>query len=252
MVKSAATSAAELPAASAPDVVPAYWDEACRHLAKRDRVLKKLIPRFGEACLRSRGDAFTTLARSIVGQQISVKAAQSVWDRFALAVGGAPARLKPAAVQALPVPQMRAAGLSGRKTEYLLDLARHFAVEVGATGQPSAGVDEQEGVAEPLGFHRLAVARHAGAVFDDRHLLAEHAVEQRALAHVGAADDDDYRQVGFDDDRARAHRRTSLPVSSASRSARPSVATTSTARGRSVTVSPSRKRPSDRQTSGNR
>jgi DNA-3-methyladenine glycosylase II len=44
--------------------------------------MKKLIPRFGEARLQSRGDAFTTLARSIVGQQISVKAAQAVWDRF--------------------------------------------------------------------------------------------------------------------------------------------------------------------------
>ena len=61
---------------------PQFWDEACRHLSKRDRVLKKLIPKFGEARLHSRGDAFTTLARSIVGQQISVKAAQSVWDRF--------------------------------------------------------------------------------------------------------------------------------------------------------------------------
>jgi len=126
MVKSSSAPADDAPPATAADAVPAYWEEACRHLSKRDRVLKKLIPRFGEACLRSRGDAFTTLARSIVGQQISVKAAQSVWDRFALAVGGPPARLKPAAVQALPVPRMREAGLSARKTEYLLDLARHF------------------------------------------------------------------------------------------------------------------------------
>jgi DNA-3-methyladenine glycosylase II len=122
---------AKLPVAAAvamPDVVggPEYWDEACKHLARRDRVLKKLIPKFGEARLKSRGDAFTTLARSIVGQQISVKAAQSVWDRFALAVGGASTRLPPSDVQALPVPQMREAGLSARKCEYLLDLARHF------------------------------------------------------------------------------------------------------------------------------
>ena len=64
-------------------VTPEYWDEACRHLVKRDRVMKKLIPQFGEARLQSKGDAFTTLARSVVGQQISVKAAQAVWDRFA-------------------------------------------------------------------------------------------------------------------------------------------------------------------------
>ena len=63
-------------------VTPDYWDEACRHLGKRDRVMRKLIPLHGEARLESRGDAFTTLARSIVGQQISVKAAQAVWQRF--------------------------------------------------------------------------------------------------------------------------------------------------------------------------
>ena len=63
--------------------VPDYWDDACRHLMKGDRVMKRLIPQFGQARLESRGDAFVTLARSIVGQQISVKAAQTVWDRFA-------------------------------------------------------------------------------------------------------------------------------------------------------------------------
>jgi DNA-3-methyladenine glycosylase II len=63
-------------------MTPAYWDAACKHLTRKDRVLRRLIPQFGDACLQSRGDAFTTLARSIVGQQISVKAAQSVWERF--------------------------------------------------------------------------------------------------------------------------------------------------------------------------
>ena len=52
-----------------PEITPDYWDEACKHLGKRDRVMRKLIPRFGEGRLRSRGDAFTTLARSIVGQR---------------------------------------------------------------------------------------------------------------------------------------------------------------------------------------
>ncbi|MDE2369350.1 MAG: DNA-3-methyladenine glycosylase 2 family protein [Burkholderiales bacterium] len=106
---------------------PGYWDEACRHLSRRDRVMKKLIPRFGEARLRCRGDAFTTLARSIVGQQISVKAAQSVWERYAAAVGCATDLLQPERVTALVPAQMREAGLSARKCEYLLDLARHFA-----------------------------------------------------------------------------------------------------------------------------
>ncbi|NUP84516.1 MAG: DNA-3-methyladenine glycosylase 2 family protein [Burkholderiaceae bacterium] len=115
-----------MPRSAAAGVTPEYWDDACRHLSRRDRVMKKLIPKFGEARLQSRGDAFTTLARSIVGQQISVKAAQSVWDRFAQAVGGPSHRLDPAAVLALDTPALRSAGLSARKAEYLADLARHF------------------------------------------------------------------------------------------------------------------------------
>src|ERR1700761_9597430 len=68
--------------------VPAYWDEACRHLVRRDRVMKKLIPKFGDARLQSNGDAFTTLARSIVGQQVSTKSAQGVWRKLVAAVDG--------------------------------------------------------------------------------------------------------------------------------------------------------------------
>ena len=64
-------------------VRPDFWDEACKHLMKKDRVMKRLIPQFKDAALESRGDAFVTLARSIVGQQISTKAAQTVWDRIA-------------------------------------------------------------------------------------------------------------------------------------------------------------------------
>ena len=106
--------------------LPDYWDDACKHLARRDRVMRKLIPQFGEGRLESRGDAFTTLARSIVGQQISVKAAQAVWTRFAALLGEAPTRLHPTAVLALEATAMREAGLSARKVEYLFDLATHF------------------------------------------------------------------------------------------------------------------------------
>lgn len=101
---------------------PSYWDVACKHLTKKDRVMKRLIPQFGDACLQSRGDAFSTLARSIVGQQISVKAAQTVWDRFALM----PSEMTAGNVLKLKVDDMRAAGLSARKVEYIVDLALHF------------------------------------------------------------------------------------------------------------------------------
>lgn len=106
---------------------PQYWDAACKHLKRNDRVMKRLIPRFGEARLQSRGDAFTTLSRSVVGQQISVKAAQSVWTRFAALVNPEGGPLMPQAVTGLDVPALRGAGLSARKAEYLLDLASHFA-----------------------------------------------------------------------------------------------------------------------------
>lgn len=109
-----------------PDVgpeAPVYWQEACRHLIKRDRVMKKLIPQHPGVSLQSRGDAFVTLARSIVGQQISVKAAQAVWEKFEKL----PRKMTPAAVLKLKVDDMRAAGLSARKVEYLVDLALHFA-----------------------------------------------------------------------------------------------------------------------------
>jgi DNA-3-methyladenine glycosylase II len=101
---------------------PPYWEDACKHLMKKDRVMRRLIPQFGDACLQTRGDAFVTLARSIVGQQISVKAAQTVWDRFALL----PKKLTAGNVLKLKVDDMRAAGLSARKVEYLVDLALHF------------------------------------------------------------------------------------------------------------------------------
>jgi DNA-3-methyladenine glycosylase II len=106
--------------------VPQYWDEACKHLAKRDRVMRKLIPQFGDGRLQSRGDAFTTLARSIVGQQISVKAAQTVWDRFTALLQDTSTRLVPANVLALAPQAMRGVGLSARKVEYVCDLAQHF------------------------------------------------------------------------------------------------------------------------------
>ena len=104
------------------NTTPDYWLEACKHLVKKDRVMKRLIPQFPDTTLQSRGDAFSTLARSIVGQQISVKAAQTVWHRFE----ALPKIMTPQAVLKLKVDDMRAAGLSARKVEYLVDLSIHF------------------------------------------------------------------------------------------------------------------------------
>jgi DNA-3-methyladenine glycosylase II len=101
---------------------PAYWPQARRTLAARDATMARIIAAHPRVALASRGDAFTTLARSIVGQQISVKAAQSVWERFATCVG----EVTPGAVLRRRAPTLRACGLSERKVEYIRDLARHF------------------------------------------------------------------------------------------------------------------------------
>jgi DNA-3-methyladenine glycosylase II len=103
-------------------VKPAYWDEACAALSAADPVMGRIIAACAPGHLVSRGDPFQTLARSIVGQQISVKAAQSVWNRFAAAAG----TVEPQRVSRMRITTLRAAGLSERKAEYLKDLARHF------------------------------------------------------------------------------------------------------------------------------
>ncbi len=102
---------------------PPYWAQAKRALAKADPVLARIIRRHSRVGLVSRGDAFATLARSIVGQQISVKAADAVWGRL---VGACP-ELTPAAVLRKRAATLRNCGLSERKVEYLRDLAGHFA-----------------------------------------------------------------------------------------------------------------------------
>ena len=101
---------------------PLYWEEARADLIKRDRILRRLIPKHPDGFLVSRGDPFVTLARAITGQQISVKAAQTVWDRVAVAVP----RMTPATMLKTGAPALLACGLSKRKGEYILDLAEKF------------------------------------------------------------------------------------------------------------------------------
>ena len=115
-------SASSKATASADTAAPDYWTAACDHLMKKDRVMRRLVPKFIGASIETRGEPFVTLARSVVGQQISVKAAQSVWDRFSALMK----TVNPRAVSKLTVEDMRAAGLSGRKVEYIKDLADYF------------------------------------------------------------------------------------------------------------------------------
>jgi len=102
--------------------VPSYWKQASRELAQRDRVLKRLVRVHSGVSLRGRGDAFMTLARSIVGQQISLKAADTVWQKLLRTV---PA-ISPMHIAGADGADLRNCGLSGKKVLYLQDLARSF------------------------------------------------------------------------------------------------------------------------------
>lgn len=102
---------------------PDYWASAISDLASADTVLAGLVAAYPGGALRSLGDPFATLARSIVGQQISVKASDAVWGRLCQQLG----RVTPGGVLALSAADLSACGLSRRKVEYLVDLAGSFA-----------------------------------------------------------------------------------------------------------------------------
>jgi len=103
-------------------VAAAYWIRAKRALARADPVLARIIRAHPRIALEPRGEPFHTLARSIVGQQISVKAAASIWGR----VCEVAPRMHPEEIAGARPAKLRACGLSERKAEYLADLAGHF------------------------------------------------------------------------------------------------------------------------------
>ncbi|TFH12692.1 MAG: DNA-3-methyladenine glycosylase 2 family protein [Nitrosomonadales bacterium] len=103
-------------------MTPEHWKQATQELAMHDEVMHKLISGFKGAALRSHGDAFTTLARSIVSQQISVKAAESVWHKVVAKVP----EITPQLIHNIGKDVLRCCGLSKRKADYLQDLSLHF------------------------------------------------------------------------------------------------------------------------------
>jgi DNA-3-methyladenine glycosylase II len=103
-------------------MTPRYWGRATEELAARDPVLAGLIRAAPAARLHRRSDAFRALARSIVGQQISVKAAAGVWQRLCEALE----EVTPHALAGSSIAELRAIGLSRQKAVYLCDLALHF------------------------------------------------------------------------------------------------------------------------------
>jgi DNA-3-methyladenine glycosylase II len=103
-------------------MTPRYWKKACLALSTADPVMARLIAEYGDTGLSSRGDPFNTLARSIVGQQISIKAADAVWARLEAELGS----VTPEAAATAGAERLRGCGLSARKAGYVADLAGHF------------------------------------------------------------------------------------------------------------------------------
>ncbi len=118
---------------------PTYWERAKRELGRRDEIMRVIMRRHPRIHLVSRGDPFQTLARSIVGQQISVRAAQAVWERISAAL----VEVTPNAAIEVGATRLLACGLSRRKVEYVLDLAGHFASGRVVPQRWSAMEDEQ-------------------------------------------------------------------------------------------------------------
>ena len=101
---------------------PFFWIKAKKELKKKDKKLGKIIDSYPKDFLFSKSDPFLTLARSIVGQQISVKAAQSVWDKLVLKIG----KINPEIIYRSHTNTLKSSGLSRQKVIYLKNLSFAF------------------------------------------------------------------------------------------------------------------------------
>mgnify|MGYP001352289391 FL=1 len=102
---------------------PKYWCNAKKILSKRDPVLKKIFRKFDKGFLTSRGDPFFSICRTIVGQQISTKAADSIWLKFEKKCKN---KIIPIKIINLSTRSLRNAGLSRQKVSYLKNIAKSF------------------------------------------------------------------------------------------------------------------------------
>ena len=102
---------------------PKYWYKAKKLLSKKDPILKKIIKKFNKGYLKTRNNPFFSLCRTIVGQQISTKAADSIWLKFEVKCKN---NISPNKVIKLSKYSLRSAGLSRQKISYLKNIAKSF------------------------------------------------------------------------------------------------------------------------------
>ena len=100
---------------------PIYWNKAKRFLSKRDSVMKKLIHKYKDGSLMTRNDIFFSLCKSIIGQQISIAAANSVFIKFKKKCKN---KITAKIVNKLSISNLKSCGLSGQKVKGIKDLAK--------------------------------------------------------------------------------------------------------------------------------
>ena len=103
--------------------IPYYWDKAKRYLIKKDKVMKKLIINYSDNNLTTRKDVFFSLCKSIIGQQISVAAANSVFSKFKTACKG---KINPRNVNLINTSNLKKCGLSRQKVKGIKELSKKF------------------------------------------------------------------------------------------------------------------------------
>tara|TARA_B100001939_G_C16734954_1_gene527176 strand:+ start:51 stop:671 length:621 start_codon:yes stop_codon:yes gene_type:complete len=101
---------------------PFFWEKAKKFLTNKDKKLGKIISNYPKDFLFSKSDPFYTLARSIVGQQISVKAAQAVWNK----IENKAERIEPNYISKMHFMSLKSCGLSRQKIKYLKSLSASF------------------------------------------------------------------------------------------------------------------------------
>ena len=98
------------------------WLLAINNLKKKDKILKKIINKYKSEKITSKKDAFYTLTKSITGQQISVKAANSIWNKFERKIK----KINPSSILKLKKIEIKKCGFSDQKVRYIFNLANFF------------------------------------------------------------------------------------------------------------------------------
>ena len=102
---------------------PKYWNTAKSYLSKKDKIMKKLINKYSDKNLTTRKNVFFSLCKSIIGQQISVAAANSVFSKFNLACN---AKINPKVVNFISTSKLKKCGLSRQKVKGIKELAKKY------------------------------------------------------------------------------------------------------------------------------